>query len=186
MKLIYILIISLLACKTASKNPKILIETSLGSIEAEIYLDKAPKTATAFLQFVDKGVYKNTQFYRVLTPEILVGDNNRGIIQGGTWPLTSPHATNIPHESTKQTGLTHTDGALSIARADTGTASTEFFICLGNQTYFDYGRIAPEDGLGMACFGKVSNMNIVYKIHKQPATDDNFKNPIKIINIRRL
>ncbi len=162
----------------------------MGNIEAEIYLDKAPKTATAFLEYVDKGIYNNSSFYRVLLEESMSSNENNGLIQGGTWPNENEQfafVKPIPHESTQQTGLTHTDGTLSLARLEVGTGSTEFFICIGNQTHFDYGRSTPADGQGMACFGMVtSGMSIVREIQKQPASGDNFVNKITILKIIRL
>ncbi len=47
-------------------NPVVVIETKYGEIEIELYADKAPKTAGAFLSYVDAGLYENTSFYRVL------------------------------------------------------------------------------------------------------------------------
>jgi len=48
------------------KQPHLLIKTSLGDIEIEVYPDKAPKTVAAFLSYVDSGYYNNASFYRVL------------------------------------------------------------------------------------------------------------------------
>lgn len=184
--------ISILSCGPGKfKNPHIIIYTSFGDIEAELYPDKAPETVTAFLQFVDAGIYTNTSMYRVLFNEGASTATNTGVIQGGTWPSDNkqfPVVKNIPHESTKRTGLTHENGTLSLARTGPGTASTEFFICIGNQNQFDAGGDTPPDGEGFAAFGKViKGMAIARKIQEQPkAGTDGFAEKIKIYKISRL
>ena len=178
-------LITFISCDNSSGgNPEIVIETSVGDIRAEVFPDKAPKTVAAFQQLVKEGVYKDAAFYRVLKSEQMPSDFNTGIIQGGvygsgkTYPL-------IPHESTKQSGLSHTSGTLSMARTKPGTASSEFFICIGDQSPLDAGRRGTEDSLGMAAFGKViDGMDVVKKIHNKPSTGDAFIEPVKIQKIK--
>ena len=172
------------------KNPHIIIKTNLGNVEAELYPDKAPKTVAAFLSYVDSGFYKNSSFYRVLFIEAMASDYNTGIIQGGIWQSNNKKAIALPgivHEPPKQTGLSHTTGTLSLARSTPGTANSEFFICVGDQTGYDSSKNYNPDGLGFAAFGRViSGMNIVRQIHKQPANGQSFTKPITILNIERL
>lgn len=184
-------IVSILSCnQTRYKNPHILISTQLGDIEVELFPDQAPKTVKAFLGFVDSGYYTNSSFYRVLKAEELPTDNNTGIIQGGIWqtnPDTKMKISGIEHESTKQTGLTHVSGTISLARTTPGSATTEFFICIGDQTILDYGESGTEDGQGFAAFGKVfEGMPIVRKIQAQNSRGDAFTGKIIIRKIKRL
>lgn len=166
-----------------SEFPHIVIQTNYGDIEADLYPAKAPKTVAAFLSYIDKGFYKNTTFYRVLKDEEMPTDYNSGLIQGGVWPNLKSVA-GIEHESTKQTGLSHTSGTLSMARTSVGTATTEFFICIGEQTSLDAGRSGTTDSLGFAAFGKVTKgMTIVRKIQATRSTGDQFDEKIKIVNI---
>ena len=185
--LILILSALLFSCKNAShENPHVLIETGMGDIELELYPSKAPKTVAAFVANIKAGIYDKGSFYWVLKADELPSDFNTGIIQGGTWDLSAgekPGAA-IPHESTKQSGLSHTDGTISMARTDTGTARTEFFICVGDQTMLDFGNNGTKDGQGFAAFGKVlKGMPIVKKIHNQPSTGDRFNQVIRINRI---
>jgi peptidyl-prolyl cis-trans isomerase A (cyclophilin A) len=118
--------------------------------------------------------------------EELPTDFNTGVIQGGTWPVKSS-IPGIKHESTKQTGLSHNDGIFSMARQDTGTATTEFFICIGDQSPLDLGRSGSTDGQGYAAFGKVfKGMDIVRKIQNQESHGQSFDKKIEIIRIRQL
>ena len=92
----------------------------------------------------------------------------------------------IPHESTKQTGLTHEDGTISFARFEPGSARTEFFICLDAQPGFDYGGKNNPDLQGYAAFGKVvAGMDIVKTIYNRPEYDQALDPPVFIYNIIR-
>jgi peptidyl-prolyl cis-trans isomerase A (cyclophilin A) len=72
----------------------------------------------------------------------------------------------IAHETTQQTGVTHSDGVLSMARGEVGTASSEFFICIGDQPGLDFGQPRNADGQGFAAFGAVvSGMEVVRGIN---------------------
>ncbi|MEP7237148.1 MAG: peptidylprolyl isomerase [Ferruginibacter sp.] len=188
-----ILIIALLflSCNQAAyKNPHIVINTQLGDIEVELLPDQAPKTVTAFLSYIDSGFYNKTSFYRVLKSEDGPAITNTGIIQGGMWqtnPTKKATIAGIEHETTKQSGLTHQSGTISLARLAPGSANTEFFICIGDKSPLDFGRRGTEDGQGYAAFGKVfSGMSIVRKIQGQKSHGDKFDEAIEIIKITRL
>jgi peptidyl-prolyl cis-trans isomerase A (cyclophilin A) len=181
------ILVTLLCCNNnANDNPHIQIVTSLGDIEVELFPKQAPKTVAAFLQNIDAGLYKNTNFYRVLKNEDLNADDNYGIIQGGIWPAAKT-VTAIPLESTNATGLTHISGTISMARTSGAQATSEFFICIGEQKVFDQGGDLPEDKLGFAAFGKVvSGMNVVRKIQDQKNNGDKFVQNITIEKVEKL
>jgi peptidyl-prolyl cis-trans isomerase A (cyclophilin A) len=173
------------------KGPHILIETNYGDIEVELYPTQAPRSVAAFLSFIDSGIYKNSSFYRVLKKDDQPGSGSRSeIIQGGIWHTNHDKAVSlqgIPHESTKETGLNHLDGTISLARKELGTAGTEFFICVGDQPGFDYHVKNGEVKDGYAAFGRVvKGMDVVRSIHQQPDNETSFTPPIKITDIKRL
>jgi peptidyl-prolyl cis-trans isomerase A (cyclophilin A) len=181
-----LLVIQTISC-TQKKydNPHIIIDTNYGEIEAELYPKKTPKTTAAFLSYIDSGFYKKTTFYRVLKNEDLPMDINYGVIQGGVWPKEK-NVVGVEHESTKLTGLSHTNGTLSLARSTVGSATTEFFICIGDETQFDAGNKGAHDTLGFAAFGRVvKGMDIVRKIQAQKNTGENFNTKIIINNIEK-
>ena len=173
------------------KEPTVKIKTNFGDILVELYPERAPKTVAAFLSYVDSGYYKNSSFYRVLKEEDQPSNAFKSqLIQGGIWQsqykkqLSLP---GIPHETTRQTGILHKDGTISLARTAPGTANTEFFIVIGDQPAYDYGGAANPDGQGFAAFGKViEGMDAVKQIHEQPDNQTSFTPPLKIINIVRL
>ena len=167
-----------------------MITTGVGDIEVELFPDKAPKTVAAFLSYVKEGLYNNTSFYRVVKADEMPTDFNTGIIQGGIYgsdaektALKKP----VEHESTKISGLSHTDGIISLASIGAGTATTEFFICIGDQSFLDEGRGGTKDDLGFAAFGKVfKGMDIVRKIQNKSSVGDRFEKKINILRIEKL
>lgn len=148
---------------------RVVMATAEGDIEIDLYLDQAPVTAGNFLRLVADGDLDGATFYRVVTY-----DNDRGspkieVIQGGLGDASEAFDT-IDHETTEDTGIRHTDGVISMARGAVGTASTEFFICVGDQPGLDYGQLRNSDGQGFAAFGKVvSGMDVVRRINSLPA-----------------
>ena len=191
---LYVLVLAVVfsSCSNANyKYPHIVISTKYGDIEAELYADKAPKSVAAFISYIDSGYYKDAQFYRVLNHDNQAIDAFKAeLIQGGIWRNKNKLATSlpgIPHESTKQTGIKHLDGTLSLAREQPGTATTEFFICVGAQPGFDFGGKNNADGQGYAAFGRVvKGMDVVKKIYNAPDDNTSFDPPVMIYNIEKL
>jgi peptidyl-prolyl cis-trans isomerase A (cyclophilin A) len=169
-----ILLFSIIACFNCSRqNPKVLIKTSLGDIEIEIYEKEAPITAANFLRYVDEGRFQGATFYRTVRLDNQPNNDIKiEVIQGGLKADTHPHSLPpIEHETTAKTGIIHRDGVISMARNEPGTASSEFFICIDDQPELDFGGKRNPDGQGFAAFGRVMRgMEVVRKIHIQPAT----------------
>ncbi len=189
--LIVMLVCMLVACSTSvKKEPQVKVETKYGDIIIELYPAKAPKTVAAFLVNVDAGNYKNTSFYRILSDDNQPSNAPKAnLIQGGMWKTKYQLSTTIrrvQHETTKQTGLLHTNGVVSLARLEPGTGSTEFFICVGDQHGFDYGGANNSDGQGYAAFGKViKGMDVVRSIYNAPESEQSFEPPVAIYDIKR-
>ncbi len=184
-------IITCFSCsRPAYKNPHVLINTGVGDIEVELFPDKAPKTVAAFLFNVEEGLYSNTSFYRVVKADEMPTDFNSGIIQGGIYGSAAESTAKkkkVEHESTKISGLSHTDGTISLASVGAGTATTEFFICIGDQSFLDEGRGGTKDDQGFAAFGKVfKGMDIVRKIQNKNSVGDRFEKKINILRIEKL
>lgn len=187
----FFLFLLLLSCSHKKyQYPNVEIQTQFGNIQVELYPEKAPKSTAAFLSYVDQSLYKNSSFYRVLKEENQPSSSFKSeLIQGGIWQSNNKKAITlqgIPHETTQQSGILHTNGTISLARTTAGTATSEFFICIGDQPAYDYGSNANPDKLGYAAFGKVVNgMDVVNKIHHQPENGESFSPLIKINNIVR-
>jgi peptidyl-prolyl cis-trans isomerase A (cyclophilin A) len=185
-------LIMLFSCHAAPNpdTPHVVIQTQAGDIEVELYPKMAPRTVAAFLSYVDSGFYKKSTFYRVLNEENqATGADPSELIQGGVWRTNHARAAllpGVPHESTQQTHILHTDGVISLARQAPGSATTEFFICVGDQPGFDYGGKNNPDGQGYAAFGKVvKGLDVVRAIYAMPEEDQSFTPPVLIKNIVR-
>ena len=148
---------------------RVTMSTSEGDIGIDLFLDKAPITAGNFLKLIDNGDMDGGSFYRVVTFDNDNGNPKIEVIQGGLGDRSEGFDT-IDHETTEQTGILHADGVISMARGGVGTASTEFFICIGDQPGLDYGQPRNADMQGFAAFGKVvTGMDVVHRINSLPA-----------------
>jgi peptidyl-prolyl cis-trans isomerase A (cyclophilin A) len=171
-----------------SIHPRVAITTELGAIVVEIRDDRAPITGGNFLRYVDEGRFEGASFYRTVTPVNQPNNEFRiAVIQGGLWQAESERGLPpIWHEPTKMTGLLHEDGTLSMARAEPGSASSEFFICIGDQPELDFGGLRNPDRQGFAAFGSVvEGMDVVRTIHARPEKDQMLENPVRILSIER-
>lgn len=184
--------LSIASCKEPAQKglPHVIIETGYGDIELELYTDKAPLTANAFLAYIDSGYYDKCNFYRVLNMYNQPSNAPKAfLIQGGIWKSNNQLAQSlqgIPHETTKQTGILHKEGTISMARNEPGSGGPEFFIMVEDETGFDYGGENMADGLGFAAFGSVvRGMPIVRKIHDLKEANQYLQPPVYIHTIRR-
>jgi peptidyl-prolyl cis-trans isomerase A (cyclophilin A) len=153
----------------AAESPapiKATIETSLGNIEIELYPQHAPLTVANFVRYIQAGAFTGGRFYRVVRLDNDNGSPKIEVVQGGANPDFIEFAP-IALETTEQTGLKHLDGTLSMARGAPDTATSEFFICIGEQPALDKGALRNPDGQGFAAFGRViSGMDVVKAIHQ--------------------
>jgi peptidyl-prolyl cis-trans isomerase A (cyclophilin A) len=153
----------------AAEVVSVQLVTGLGVIVLELHGDRAPITAGNFLNYVDRKLLDGASFYRAAHYE---GRPSDGLVQGG---LAYSHRERalppIAHESTTQTGLRHTDGVISMARYAPGSATAEFFICVGANAQLDANPGAPGDNLGFAAFGRVAQgMDVVARIWTAPTS----------------
>ncbi len=163
------------------------IETPLGDITVELYPDKAPVTAANFMYYANKHLYNGTTFYRVCTPENEADrDVKIEVIQGGDVPEKKSRPP-IFLETTRQTTLSHLDGTISMARDEPNSATSSFFICIGDQPELDYGGKRNPDGQGFAAFGRViEGMDVVRKIQQLKEENQYLTDPVEIIKVKRL
>jgi cyclophilin family peptidyl-prolyl cis-trans isomerase len=140
---------------SSAENVKVLMNTSMGSIELELYADKAPLTVKNFLRYVDEGFYSGTIFHRVI---------NSFMIQGGGFDQNlQQKRTHAPVKNEAKNGLKNKRGTIAMARTSAPhSATAQFFINHVNNTNLDY---PSGDGWGYCVFGKVTKgMKTVDKI----------------------
>lgn len=188
MILIAMLLVSRLDGQSVERKERIIIWTEFGEIHAKVDLKRAPVTAANFLRYIDAGLFDSACFYRVVRPDNQPKDSVRiAVIQGGRYEKEEKGGfMPIAHETTEQTGILHRDGVISMARWTPGTATSEFFICVGDQPELDYGGKRNPDLQGFAAFGKVTRgMDVVRKIHSIDAPEQYLEKPVVITRISR-
>lgn len=179
-----------LALAQAAK-PRVIIKTGRGSIVVELEHRKAPLTTANFLKYVDAKSYDGGTFFRAARTQ---GMEKDGTIVGAPDAKVRPFPP-IRHEATNQTGIKHLNGTISLGRFAPGTATNNFFICVGDQPYLDAHPGAPGDNRGYAAFGRVvSGMGVVERILSLPTNGKTrfadqagqwLKPPVPIVSMRR-
>ncbi len=168
----------------------VVMHTALGDIRIALEKDRAPITANNFLRYVDLKRFDGINFYRA----VKIDEEGRyGLVQGGLRGNSKLVLKPIAHEPPATTGLSHLDGAISMAQSRPGTAQADFFFVIGDLKDLD-GKGTPESP-GYAVFGRVTEgMDVVRAIMVLPRSEDAgdgsmkgqmLASPVKILTIRR-
>ena len=172
----------------AADAVRVVVETEMGAFELEVDVDRAPVTAANFLRYVDGGFYDGGTFFRTVHADNQPNDSIRiAVVQGGrNRDAAAPAFPPIALERTSETGILHTDGAVSMARGGPDTATHSFFICIGDQPSLDFGGMRNPDGQGFAAFGTVvAGMDVVRAIHEAPYEGQQLTPPVGIVRVYR-
>lgn len=145
---IVVFFLSLSAINALADNPKVLLETSKGNIELELYPSKAPITVKNFLRYVDEGFYDNTVFHRVI---------NSFMVQGGGFDAElKKKTTHDPISNEADNGLKNDRGTIAMARtSDPHSATAQFFINHVDNDFLNH-KSRDSRGWGYCVFGKVT------------------------------
>jgi cyclophilin family peptidyl-prolyl cis-trans isomerase len=162
-KLIIFLITGVLFMTTGKSEAEagvfVTMKTSYGTIQMELYPDKAPETVKNFLSYVESGFYNGTIFHRII-PNFM--------IQGGGFTVDMVEkSANKPIKNEADNGLKNDRGTIAMARTnDPHSATAQFFINTVDNTFLNY-KASNVQGYGYAVFGKViDGMDVVDKIAK--------------------
>jgi peptidyl-prolyl cis-trans isomerase B (cyclophilin B) len=139
------------------KNPRVLMETSMGAITIELFKEKAPITVRNFLSYVKEGFYDGLVFHRVISNFMIQG--------GGMDANMVPKKTKFAIKNEAANGLSNKCGTLAMARTSVvDSATSQFFINVTDNTPLDY-RGKSSDQFGYAVFGQVvEGMDVVNAI----------------------
>lgn len=183
------LVVPAVFSEAGQKPVLVRIETEFGVIDVEVDTVHAPITAANFLKYVDGGFYDGGQFHRTVRPDIssknpipiqVIQASCKESREKDEFPA-------IPLERTNATGLSHKNGVISMARGGPDSATSSFFICVGDQSPLDFGGKRNPDGQGFAAFGRVvAGMDVVGRIHRASSDRESLKPPVKILRARRL
>ena len=159
------------------------ITTSLGDIEINVDTVRAPNTAANFLRYVTGRHYNGGAFFRSVTLDNQPNNEVKiEVIQARVnLERIEDRFEAIPLERTDATGIYHIDGAISMARGAPNSATSSFFICIGNQPSLDFGGARNTDGQGFAAFGRVTRgQEVVRLIQQQSTSGQQLEPPIQI------
>jgi peptidyl-prolyl cis-trans isomerase A (cyclophilin A) len=171
-----------------AKPVRVVIETDVGTIEVELDAARAPKTVANFLKYVDAKHYDGGRFHRTVTPGNQPDNKVKiEVVQAGVRPdKEKADFPPIELERTRDTKLSHKAGTISMARDGPDTATSDFFICIGDQPELDFGGKRNPDGQGFAAFGRVvKGLDVVKKIQQSPADGQTLKPPAGIKKVTR-
>lgn len=164
-----------------ANKPHVLLSTSLGEIEIELYADKAPISVKNYLSYVDSGFYNGTIFHRVIPNFMVQG--------GGFTEAMKEKDTQAPIKNEADNGLLNERGTLAMARtSDVNSATSQFFINLTGNDFLNHGA----RDFGYAVFGKVvRGMGVVDQIAQvQTGNSGMFQDvprtPVVILSAKRL
>jgi len=145
------------AAATTAAIPAVIIETSAGTIKAELWPDKAPATVKNFLAYADDKHYDGTIFHRVIAGFMIQG--------GGFDAAMGEKPTRAPVKNEARSDVRNERGTLAMARTMVvDSATAQFFINLVDNGFLNHQNETPR-GFGYCVFGKVTEgMDVVDKI----------------------
>lgn len=143
--------------QATAKNPVVIIETSMGTIKAELFADKAPKTVANFLVYTDEKFFDGLIFHRVIADFMIQG--------GGFTQQMQQKATHDQIENEASADKANDRGTLAMARTgEVHSATAQFFINLKDNGFLNH-KDKTARGYGYCVFGKViDGMKVVDKI----------------------
>jgi peptidyl-prolyl cis-trans isomerase A (cyclophilin A) len=162
------------ACATTANGadkPRVVLETDAGRMVLDLDLAHAPLTVCNFLSYVTDGDYEAGSFFRTVISATNDNPNPIDVIQAAT-PRGADDTLRppIPLERTRDTGLSHTAGAISMARDGPDTATSSFFIVTQDTPSLDFGGGRNPDRQGFAVFGRiVEGLDVARRIQALPA-----------------
>jgi len=131
--------------KKDKKNPVVVMKTSMGDMEIELFEKEAPITVQNFLWYVENGFYDGLAFHRVIDGFMVQG--------GGFTPDLKRKEGNDPIENEATNGLSNEHYTIAMARTnDINSATSQFFINDRDNSNLDY---VNESRYGYCVFGKV-------------------------------
>jgi len=116
---------------------KVVLQTTLGPIEIELWAKEAPKTVRNFVQHCVDGFYNNTLFHRLVRGFVLQGGDPTGTGEGGE----SIYAGGAPFAGEFHPRLRFSHrGIVAMAGRDKDDNRSQFFITLDRCDELDGGR----------------------------------------------
>jgi peptidyl-prolyl cis-trans isomerase A (cyclophilin A) len=154
-------------------------------------VQRAPISSRYFLQDVDTGVLDGSSIFRIVTLQNQPATVPAAIevVQMGLCERDPDIPVTIEHEPTRQTGLRHLRGTVSLARFMPGAVYHSFFVCMRDEPALDQGGARNPDGLGFAAFGQVvrgfEDLRRLFLEHARAGRGEYLDTPIGLKSFRR-
>ena len=145
------------AAVPVNMTPRVLLQTSVGTITLELDRKRAPESVANFLAYVESDFYNGTIFHRVI---------DGFMIQGGGFTADFQKKKTLPPiRNEANNGLKNRRLSIAMARTNAPhSATSQFFINTEDNTNLDHKGPTPR-GWGYAVFGRVvDGQDIVDKI----------------------
>jgi peptidyl-prolyl cis-trans isomerase B (cyclophilin B) len=140
------------------------IETSRGTIIAELFDAEVPNTVANFEKLANSQFYDGTRFHRVIRDFMIQGGDPLSRDPGNARVGTGGPGYKIKCETDRNTHK-HVAGTLSMAHAGKDTGGSQFFICHGPQRHLDgvhtvFGQVTK----GMDVVLEIKQNDVVHSI----------------------
>ncbi|MFH1013112.1 MAG: peptidylprolyl isomerase [Thermoplasmatota archaeon] len=173
-----------------TENPIAVLDTSMGTIKIELYMDKAPITVGNFLNHAKSGYYNGTIFHRVMSNFMIQGGDPLGTGFGGHaaeyhegyGDSDNPDSWVIPDEF--RADLSNIRGTISMANKGDNTGGSQFFINVVDNTHLDYNKEPTTSK--HAVFGVVVEGMTVVDAISNVDTNPSTNKPINNITINSI
>eukprot|EP00494_Astrolonche_serrata_P033697 UN33966 len=157
--------------KGTGKKAYVRFNTTLGSLNIQLFCDLVPQTCHSFLSHCESGYYTNTKFHRKITSFMIQGGDPTATGYGGkaAWggKLKDECKKSLKHDIR---------GVVSMANSGPDTGGSQFFICFGAQPALD---------MKHTVFGQLVGGNEVLNKMEMVKCDDRDK-PIEDIKITKI
>ena len=148
----------LLTLNLFAANPHVILETTQGKIELELYPDVAPLAVENFMTHVKDGYYNGIAFHRIIQNFMIQGGDPTESGRGGESIWHKPFKDEFTNKVFDKAGI------LAMANAGPGTNGSQFFITTAKTPWLNgYHTI----------FGHVANsasMTTLMKLNSVPTT----------------
>lgn len=146
-----LLFIFLLAFNLFAANPHVMLETTQGNIELELYPDVAPLAVENFTTHVKEGYYNGIAFHRIIHNFMIQGGDPTESGRGGESIWKKPFKDEFKDKTFDKAGI------LAMANAGPSTNGSQFFITTAATPWLNgYHTI----------FGKVANAKSMQTLSK--------------------
>lgn len=151
-KIFFLVLLIILGCTNnevnkmdeTNANTIVVLETTKGNIEIELFEKEAPISTKNFLDYVNEGFYDGLIFHRVIENFMVQG--------GGFDKEMNEKQTKDPIKNEADNGLKNGKYTLAMARTNVvDSATSQFFINVADNVFLDNGA----RDFGYAVFGKV-------------------------------